>query len=265
MDPRSKTARTEARLKVWRILTILSAMEVIGERRSVVRDPVTGKKVHVESADPLLNGKAFRTVGSQVPFDAGAPPIKVTINASPWLARWRGNRAALQDFGSLLAISDIPIGQPSGAWARAIGWALQQFWREEATHAAYGRAGDGHRPTVRFRDVTRRELLEMFPPRPSVRDVLDGNNPSRAIEYWESAIGILKSKPKDESRQPVIAYYGPTRDWGNDRPRKDWAGLWLDEPLDIRPAADATQALSTIAKTARTKRKRNAKLGESPP
>ena len=94
-------------------------------------------------------------------------------------------------------------------------------------------------------------LLEMFPPRPSVRDVLDGNNPSRAIEYWENAIGILKSKPKDESRQPVIAYYGPTRDWGNDRPRKDWAGLWLDEPLDIRPAAEATQALSTIAKTAR--------------
>jgi hypothetical protein len=94
-------------------------------------------------------------------------------------------------------------------------------------------------------------LLEMFPPRPSVRDVIDGNNPSRAIEYWENAIGILKSKPKDESRQPVIAYYGPTRDWGNERPRKDWAGLWLDEPLDIRPAAEATQALSTIAKTAR--------------
>jgi hypothetical protein len=69
MDPRSKTARTEARLKVWRILTILSAMEVIGERRSVVRDRVTGKKVHVENADPLLSVKAFRTVGSQVPFE----------------------------------------------------------------------------------------------------------------------------------------------------------------------------------------------------
>ena len=268
MDPRSKAERTEARLKVWRILTILGAMEVFGERRSVIRDRLTGKKVHVESSDALLAVKAWRTVGSQVPFDAGVAPVKVTINSSPWLARWRGNRAALQDFGNLLAISEIPIGQPSGAWARAIGWALQQFWREEATRATYGRAGEGNRPTARFRDVTRRELLSMFPPNPSAQDVLGGPHPSRAIDYCEAAIATLKVSGEaglDPPRSPVIGFYAAARDWKHDRPRKGWADAWLDEPLDIRPASEATQVLSSVARAAKTKRRRDSKLAQSDP
>lgn len=253
VTPRSSTERAEARLHVWRILTLLGGMRVIGARRSVVRDG--RKRVHLESDDPLLEVGPWRPVGSQIPLDPGIVPLKVTINSSPWLARWRGNRAALQDFGNMLAISEIPIGQPSGAWARAIGLALQQFWREEATRATYSRAGDAHRLTIRFRDVTRRELLEMFPPRPSVRDVLDGKNPVRAIEYWETAISILKARPADKSREPFITHYGPTRDWKRDRQRKGWAEPWLDEPLDIRPAAEAAQILNAIAKTAKTKRR----------
>jgi hypothetical protein len=117
--------------------------------------------------------------------------------------------------------------------------------------------------------VTRRELLELFPPVPSASDVLEGKHPSRAIDYWESAIAILSAKPKDESRQPVIAYCGaysgPSRDWQKDRPRKGWAQAWLDEDLDIRPATAALQALGTIAKVAKTKRQRNSKLAESTP
>jgi hypothetical protein len=263
IDPRSTAERKDTRLKAWRILTILGAMKVLGARRSAVRDRTTGKTVQLESSDPLLTVTAWRPVGAQIPLDAGVAPLKVTIVTSPWLARWRGNRAALQEFGQLLAISEIPIGKPSGAWARAIGWALQQLWREQATRATYGRAGDDHRPTVHFRPFTRRELLEMFPPRPSVRDVLDGNDPRRAIDYWDAAIAELKACGADKGRQPIVSYCGPTREWKRDRPRKGWAELWLDEPLDLRPASEGTEALSTIARTAKMKRRATAKTGRS--
>lgn len=259
IDPRSKAERSAARLKVWRILTILGATRVIGARRKFIRDRVTGKTVHIESGDPLLSVSAWMRVGAQQAFDAGVAPLAVTIASSPWLSQWRGNRAALQDFGNLLAISEIPIGKPSGAWARAVGWALQQLWREEATHSArFGRAGDDHRRTSRFRAFTRRELLEFFPPRPSVHDVLDGKDPRRAIDYWETAIAELKAKR-------VVGYYGETRDWKRDRPRKGWADPWLDEALKVSPPAEAAAALQAIASSAKSRRRRDSKLRESGP
>ncbi len=253
IDPRSTAERADARLRVWRILTILGAMRVVGARTSVVRDRVSGRTVRVESADPLITVSAWRHAGAQMPLDAGVAPLKVTISASPWLTRLRGNRAALQEFGDLLAISEIPIRRPSGAWARAIGLALHQFWREQATRATYGRAGDSHRLTVRFRDVTRRELLEMFPAHPSVDEVLSSGDPRRAIDYWDAAIAELKARR-------VIGRYGATRDWLRDRPRKGWANLWLDEPLQVSPPAEAAAALQQIATAANRK---NSKLRES--
>jgi hypothetical protein len=248
IDPRSSAERTVARLKVWRILTILGAVRVVGARRRVVRDRVTGKNVQLESTDPLLSVSPWKRVGTQETFDAGAAPLAVTLQATPWLSRWRGNRAVLQDFGNLLAISEIPIGKPSGAWARAIGWALQQVWREQATRATYGRAGDDHRATARFQPFTRRQLLEMFPPRPSVQDVLKSTNPVRAITYWDAAIAELRARG-------VVNHYDGSRDWAK-RPRQGWAELWLDEPLDVRPSAAGVDALAAIATSAKRKRRR---------
>jgi hypothetical protein len=258
IDPRSKAERAEARLKVWRILTILGALRVVGARRKVVKDRLTGKNVQLESQDPLLSVSAWKQAGTQESFDAGTAPIAVTISASPWLSKWRGNRAALQEFGNILAISEIPIGKPSGAWARAIGWALQQLWREQATYAKYSRSGDDHRSTMQCRPFTRRELLELFPPNPSARKVLDGNDPGRAIAFWDTALVELKMKK-------VIGHYSTSgRDWGpKRRPRKGWADLWLDEPLDIRPPAAAAEVLAEIATSGRKKRRGDSKLRES--
>jgi hypothetical protein len=265
IDPRSKAERTKARLKIWRILMILGAIRVVGARRSAVRDSVTGKNVQLESNDPLLTVSPFKRVGTQETFDAGTAPLKVTLQATPWLSRWRGNRAVLQDFGSLLAITEIPIGKPSGAWARAIGLALQQLWREQATHADYGRAGEDHRRTVQFESFTRRELLELFPPKPGVHDVLEGANPSRAIEYWDTAIAMLR---EPGSKHRIIGHYSGSRDWSK-RPHKDWAGPrkapakgkadpndWLDEPLDIRPLPDGAAALYEIYNAQRSKKRK---------
>jgi hypothetical protein len=73
VNPRSTTERAEARLHVWRILTLLGGMRVIGARRSVVRDG--RKNVHLESDDALLEVGPWRPVGSQIPLDPGIVPF----------------------------------------------------------------------------------------------------------------------------------------------------------------------------------------------
>lgn len=111
---------------------------------------------------------------------------------------------------------------------------------------------------MQCRPFTRRELLELFPPNPSARKVLDGNDPGRAIVFWDTALVELKTKK-------VVGHYSTSgRDWGpKRRPRKGWADLWLDEPLDIRPPAAAAEVLAEIATSGRKKRRGDSKLRES--
>jgi hypothetical protein len=218
------------------------------------------------SQDPLLLVTPWLEEGTQLAFDAGDVPLRVSLFPGPMLADFHGDRSVLQDCGTLLAISAIPAGKPSGAWARAIGFALQQLWREGAARAEYGRVGDTARATAHFKPFTRRKLLELFPPEPSVQDILNSNDPARAVGFWETAIATLRT---GENR--IIGHYAGAkgaklRDWRKDRPRKGWADAWLTEELDIRPIAEAAEELSAIATSRKTKtRKRNKEVGSRRP
>lgn len=254
LDPRSTAERAKLRTKVWRMLMIIGATEVVGERRKKVRDNRTGKSIVVGSNDPMLNVRAWRPVGTQEAFDDSEVPAIATLSVSPFLARFRRDRRVLQDFGLIARVSKIPSGHVSGAWARAVGWALQQLWREGATHTTttFGRVGDDHKITVRFRPFTRRELLELFPPSdPTVHEILRSENPSRAIKYWDMAIGKLKE-------QRLIGFYDAVEDWSTRR-RKGWEAEWLDEPLDIRPIEEDALALREISSAASSKRRNTEK------
>jgi hypothetical protein len=259
MDPRSAPEREACRLRVWRILNLLSAVRVVGQRRMKIKDRVTRKTVEIESDDPLLTVSAWRPVGSQQSFDAGSVPLAATIAATPWLAKWRNDRRVLSDFGSLLRVTKIPIGKPGGAWARAIGSALQQLWREQATRITFARVGDGRgdetATSARGFQFTRRELLELFQPEPSAAEVLASAHPGRAVEYWEGAIAELRL-------QGVLGYCAPGKDWSvkgrrdAGLSRKNWSASWLDERLDIRPHQEGTDALQAIASSAKRHKSR---------
>jgi hypothetical protein len=123
-QPRSRQARATMQVNVWRILTLLSALKVIGARAYKVYDRVAGKMVVHDIDDPLITVNPFKPRGTQEAFDSGSAPLIVSLGATPWLERWRGDRRVLQYFGNVLAIIEIPIGKPSGAWARAIMLAL---------------------------------------------------------------------------------------------------------------------------------------------
>jgi hypothetical protein len=247
--PRSTTERETMRRDIWRWLAILDAMHVIGQRKGRYRDPDTRDVLDLTSVDALIRITGQR-MPAQLAFDSSQPPIEVTYVAGPWLDKWRGNRQVLSYFGDVRKLAAIPGGKPSGAWAQAIGLALNQLWRERAARAQVARVGEDNHRTVRVGTFTRRQLLTMFPPSPSVEEVLGSPNPRRAQGYWNDAISLLKTVG-------VVAHYQETTPLHAGR--QGWAEPWLTQSLDIRPADEEKQAVMEIANRAATAHKTRAK------
>jgi hypothetical protein len=133
-QPRSREERADTRRKVWRWMAVFSALQVIGKRAGRYKDPDTGEVYDLTSRSELLH-ISERLDPEQLSFDPGQPPIAITYNAGPWIQQWRGNRRVLSYFGDVRKLAAIPAGKPSGAWAQAIGLALQKR-RLCAEHAA---------------------------------------------------------------------------------------------------------------------------------
>jgi hypothetical protein len=246
--PRRREEREGMRRQVWRWLALLDASLVIGRRPGKYRDPDTHQQIDLTSLDALIRITGQRKP-AQLAFDDSAPPLEVTYAAGPWIEQWRGKRHILTYFGDVRRLAAIPAGKPSGAWAQAIGLALNQRWRERSSYADIGHVGEDKTLTVRFGMFTRRELLDPFPPDPSADDILEGPNPRYAKAYWRDAIALLK-------QHGVVGHY---REIGvlPDK-RQGWQRVWLDQELDIRPAADGKQAAAEIATRARAVRRARA-------
>jgi hypothetical protein len=246
-QPRGAAARAGMRRTLWRWLLLFHSMPVIGKRRGQYRDPLTKQSLDLAILDPLLHVSPTR-FPPQHALDDSEPPLEVSLKAGPWLERFRGNRQVLSDFGDVRRIAAIPAGKPAGAWAQAVGLALQQRWRERASRATVARAGDDGHATVRLDPAfTRRDLLGLFRCAPDVEEILRGKNPSRARQYWRETIALLR-----EAR--IVGFYRERETLP--LPRQGWQQAWLDQPLDIRPAADGSQAAAAIAGSADRARKR---------
>jgi hypothetical protein len=254
MEPRSRKEREEMQAYVWRSLSLLASMPVIGQRRGVYRKPGTREAIELKSEDAFISITGKRWPMQQVAGD-GIPPVEVTYVAGPWLDQHRRNRQVLTDFGEVLRIASIPSGKPSGAWAQSIGLALNQRWRERAHTAAITRNGEQSLPAVRFEPFTRGDLLDLFRTEPYFQDVLNSDHPRRAQEYWRVAIDLLKSRE-------VIGFYQELEPLP--ATRQGWDSAWLKQPLDIRPAREGRAAALEIARHTPPRRRRaNSKLAES--
>jgi hypothetical protein len=227
-------------------MAVFSALQVIGKRAGRYKDPDTGELYDLTSRSELLH-ISERLDAEQLSFDPGQPPVAITYNAGPWIQHWAGNRRVLSYFGDVRKLAAIPAGKPSGAWAQAIGMSLQQWWREQSASAVPGVVGDDNHLTVRFvHKPTRRQLLDMFPPTPTVDEILNSRDPGRAKTYWRDAIALLK-------QTGVIAHY---REIGTTtQKRQGWAREWLDQELDVRPDEEGRAAVAEIAERARRVRR----------
>lgn len=239
--PRSTVERTAMREQIWEWVQAFDAMSVHGRRPGIYVDPVTKKSLDLTSEDALI-----RVIGKR--FEAGrpgSPPVEVTWVAGPWLDSFRGNSGVLQHFGDIRKIAEIAGGKPSGAWARSIGLALNQLWRERATRAEVlpleNNGPAGARLTAQFPPFTRFELLGMFRAEPWVEEVLGSEKPGRAREYWDGAIRKLRSAG-------IIGQYTETPSRLSGR-RKGWQEPWLyEDRLDIRPKDSAVRTIAALGR-----------------
>jgi hypothetical protein len=240
-NPHSAAARDGMRRKIWRWILIFDSMKIYGKRPGVYIDRRTKKAIDLTSADALVKLTGVRGP-TQPAFDNSSPPIEVSWVVGPWLDRFRDNKQVLQFFGEVDKLAAIPAGKPTGTWAQSIGLALNQLWRERARRATATRAGENNRLTVIF-DVpfTRYELLDMFRAAPWVEDILYGDNPSRAQQYWDGAIRILK-------RGGVINHYKEKSRQITPQRRLGWQEDWLHQELDIRPKDEWVRAVADLAK-----------------
>lgn len=223
---RSAKQREEQRAAIWRRLRLLDGLTIHGARPGKYADPDDPKKkTRVTSQDAL-----FRITGKRLPeqasFDPGQVPLEVTFVAGPLINAFRGRPDVLTFFGDFMPLAGIPGGQVGGAWARSIGAALHQRWREGAKDVAVTTPGEDNALCVKWRPFTRAELFALFEPQPTPGSILEGNDPARARTYWRQAIKRLE-------HAGVIGYY---KEHGTaPASRKGWQAAWLSQRLDIRP------------------------------
>jgi len=247
LDPRSTEARVEMRGQMWHWLRVFSCWEIIGRRKGIYKDPDTKKLIDLQATEALFHISGREDPDGETTFALydSRPPIVVVLARSAWLNKVADNARILAYFGDIRKLAVIPGGKTSGAWARAIGMALNQIWREEATRTEVVAVGEDRKLTARCRPLTRRELLTMFTPTPSVEEVLGGSSPKRVLEYWSGAIAFLK--------RDIIGYISEPEPPSE---RKGRYTVWLDQEVDIRPAQEGVADIAVMAKRAATGRKK---------
>jgi hypothetical protein len=248
-QPRSTNERAEMRQTIYRWLSLLDSMAVIGKRRQEYTDKLTNERLDLTCTSALVRITEVRSVTQQTGLSHGETPVSVTLTAGPFLDKLRGNKQVLQHFGNVQKLAELPAGKPSGAWALSIGLALNQLWRQGAKTAQINNAGDSNRKTVSFRfPFTRYRLLDMFRAEPWVENVLTSANPKRAQKYWCEAISLLQ-------QQGVVGDYAELDKLPQGH--KGWQHYWLHQQrLDIRPTGDAVEAVVELSRSVIRAKKR---------
>jgi|GEM_PF-4149929 len=259
LDPRSSEERNKHRTLLWESLKLFSQTSAVGELRGTYRDG-NGNQVKRIEESPIIaiTGKQYP---AEMRLDRSETPIAVSFVPGNFLRRNRSDRKMLASLGDLRQLAAIPSGKVAGRWARTIGLALLQYWREGAADADMKRVGEDSHLTFLPKPITRRRLFERMRPDPDPFEILKSNDPSRARKYWDEAIEMLrlqKSVQCVSKTQSIL-------------PRKGWQDAWLDEALDLRPhhknvaAIVGVQSVADGAKAWRKKRGRPKKKGATPP
>jgi hypothetical protein len=263
--PRNVEERAAMRAELWQWLNIFSRMQVIGERRESYTDSLTNKKLDLTTRDPLFT-VTREVVEVKDARSTSKPPFGIVLTPGAWLESVRANPKVCQYYNDMLLLAGLGTGKAAGAWASAIGVALNQFWREDVTKRELKHSyPNGEKQTVvRFKTYTRRELLSLLPQGEfSVEAILNGNDPKRAKKYWDEAIKLLIES------NFIAAKDGYTElDTDNTRlnSRQEWKTFWFDKQrLLINPNTNAMRDAVEIALAAQKHRKRTNRRGTKKP
>lgn len=241
LDPRSTAERHKARQ--WVYTTVIEfgrKAHVVGRRSGrKYKDPATGQEI-----DTYIDASLWTTLNPERPSQPAIPgfsevPISIELIASREWTRLTTAAATRQFLPCGEVLGSIPRGQAGGAWARVIGLAFMNFARRN--------------PSGRVKP-TRRELLTTFTPAKSPPlDILEGNDPGRALRYWREALRMLVERGimADEGEAAT-----PARPKGY-----TWQEDWLNAKVDLKPGPKLAQhvkerAIARAEKAALPKRRR---------
>lgn len=241
--------RADLQRRVYSHLKFGGRAHVVGQRSIPYYDFIAKQEISTRIDVPLWSIGAIQSseIGL-IPlfgppdafFHAEDVPLRAELLlSSVWLPLLT-NPVLMQylPLGELL--SAIPPNQPAGAWARVMGVILARKWRMKPQESSAGTF-----------TVSRRELLMHYIPRTGpVQDVLTGNVPGRAIDFWsqalvylvecgylsakgEAAEGIAKQKLNSEG-QPI------TR-------RKGWQNEWLNAEVCLLPGDKMKPSVNNLA------------------
>ena len=235
LDPRSTKDRIAMRNRVWRYLLFGARASIIGQRKGNYVDKRTGERIETIIDEPAwLVMSQEKPVQPQLFPDIGEAPLRVELVASRAWTRLTTlpETAQYLPMGELLGA--IPGNKPSGAWARVLGLSLSSFWRRQPRASLDG--------TIK---PTRRELLERYTPRTAPPlEVLEGKNPTRAVEYWQGALQILVECGFLAREGAAKLTYQEMRDA---LPRQEWQNGWWNGTVDLRPGSQMRDAVQACA------------------
>jgi hypothetical protein len=251
LEPESTEERSRHRRMLWESLQLLAQTSITGTITGRYRDKRGRPLTYVEKSPVIVLRKMVYAEGDKNPdgtVHKDKTPLRVMFSAGGFFAENRGDKKVLSSISDTRQLAGITPGKPSGQWAQSLTMALNQHWRENAAYCEVARVGEDSHETVRVAKTTRRELFLIVRPDPNPFEILDGKNPKRARELWDSAIQTLRD-------EKIALLVGTLKTLS----RQGWQGIWLDEPLDIRPHPEnviTLENLKEIASGAATWRKK---------
>ncbi|HPW22287.1 MAG TPA: hypothetical protein PLE61_15915 [Vicinamibacterales bacterium] len=261
--PKTPRERMEWRREVWRYLLLGECMTNPGPIPGRFTDRETGGIIEYPGRESIY--RVFGEYGPEQPsLDGSEPPFAITIGLNPDIDSLLSRDEVLTFFGDVMALAPIPDGQTSGRWARAMGLALNQLFRQRQRQASVVTQGEKNLPAVPF-TFTRKDVLVYVAA--EVEDTLAGPNPIRAREYWDAAVDLLlpRKNTSDAKRAGVLAAKPrevtvlPGKRAGWDGWRQGWQAFWYEEQrLEFRPGAEGVKAILAMKASAKRKRKRDA-------
>lgn len=232
-NPRTTVQRQEMRRRVLDYLRFCARANVLGSRAGVYRDPTSGEEISTN-----IEGPIWRFMKEEHPvqtslFAEEEVPLRVQIAVSSEWTKLTTASSLAQFLPSGELLGSIAPDKPSGAWARVIGLALLSLWRRRPRETLDGTL-----------QPTRRELLTVYPPKVApLEEILESNNPRRALGYWHSALEILVEKGVlDSSGEAAIQ---------NSRivlPRQGWIEPWCVEQVTLAPGSALKGAVERCAR-----------------
>lgn len=228
--PRGTEQRRMMHGRIWQYIKFCERAVVTGQRTKKYINRSTNKEIPTFVEVPLWKtyGVEWAEQGT-LPF-AEEVPVRVQIQIAPQFVELLTSPVTAQYLPMGERIASIAGGKPSGAWARSIGLALMSFWRRHRSKA------------LAFEIVpTRRELLNQYPPTSGApEEILNSNDPLRAVEFWCGALQHLADSRVLAREGEVVTTAKAMR---ASLPRQGWKDKWLDEPVRLTPTQDMREAI----------------------